>query len=98
VASAEGFALAASELGKTKMVLEVIAITALILAPRFAVLHPWDRLLLWLVVLFAVASATQYFWNFWKTLEMRGKAAPACELVILPGGKEEREKKDVAAH
>jgi CDP-diacylglycerol---glycerol-3-phosphate 3-phosphatidyltransferase len=42
VASAEGFALAASKLGKAKMVFQVIAITALILAPRFAFLHPWD--------------------------------------------------------
>ena len=98
VASAEGFALAASGLGKTKMVFQVIAITALILAPRFSFLHPWDKGMLWLVVFFAIISATQYFWNFWKTWEARGRQAHAPQMVILPGGKDEREKKDAAAH
>ena len=50
IASAEGFTIQASALGKTKMVLQVVAVCALILGARHAVLHPLSTVLLWLVV------------------------------------------------
>ena len=65
IASAAGFMLEVSELGKTKMVFQVVAITVIILeGHRFQVLHPLGKVLLWAVVLFALVSAAQYFWNF----------------------------------
>ncbi len=65
IASAAGFMLEVSELGKTKMVLQVVAITVIILeGHRFQGLHPLGKILLWAVVLFALVSAAQYFWNF----------------------------------
>lgn len=73
IASAEGFTIAASLLGKTKMVLQVCAVAALILGAR----HPWFKplalLLLWLVVISALVSAAQYFLRFWGTLDDRIK-------------------------
>src|SRR5689334_18388807 len=71
IASAEGYVLQASELGKAKMVLQVVAITAIILEPRYRILNGWAIVLLWLVVVFAVASAVQYFWSFWKMTDGR---------------------------
>jgi len=66
IAAAAGFIVEASELGKTKMVLQVVAITVIILeGHRFQSLHPLGKILLWAVVLSALASAAQYFWNFW---------------------------------
>ncbi len=50
IASAEGFTIPASALGKTKMVLQVIAVCAVILAAKHAVFRPLGVLLLWLVV------------------------------------------------
>jgi CDP-diacylglycerol---glycerol-3-phosphate 3-phosphatidyltransferase len=100
VASAEGFVLGASELGKTKMVLQVIAITAIVLERRYPVLTRWGLLLLWLVVLFALASAAQYFWSFWTRLGASVKERAARSAVVLParGREREEEEKDVAAH
>ncbi|MCL4522672.1 MAG: CDP-diacylglycerol--glycerol-3-phosphate 3-phosphatidyltransferase [Acidobacteria bacterium] len=73
IASAEGFTIAASTLGKTKMVLQVIAVCALILGAKYTVLHQLSLLLLWLVVLSAIASAVQYFMKFWTKVDDRVK-------------------------
>ena len=98
IASAEGYVLQASELGKTKMVLQVAAITAIVLEPRYRVLNRWAIVLLWLVVVFALASAAQYFWGFWKTMDVRVQRRAARPAVIVRAGEQEREERDVAAH
>ncbi len=87
IASAEGFTIQASALGKTKMVLQVVAVCAVILGARHAVLHPLSTVLLWLVVVSAVASAVQYFLKFWNQVDDRVKQRRR-RLMIL-----EREKK-----
>ena len=95
ISSAEGFALEASELGKTKMVMQVIAVVVIVLGQRYAVLHLWGRILLWLVLLFALASAAQYFGDFWRNLPGARKAAR--RLQVLRAIEEERKGKDGAA-
>jgi len=97
IASAEGFALEASDLGKTKMVLQVVAITVIVLERRYPSMHPLGELLLWVVVVFALASAGQYFRSFWKKLDVRVKRQPRRPLVVLRVGDKEQEEKDVAA-
>jgi CDP-diacylglycerol--glycerol-3-phosphate 3-phosphatidyltransferase len=97
VASAEGFAIEASELGKTKMVFQVIAITVIVLERRLPVLDPLGELLLWVVVVFALASAMQYFWSFWRKLDVRVKQRPSRPLVVLRAGKKQEEEKDAPA-
>jgi CDP-diacylglycerol---glycerol-3-phosphate 3-phosphatidyltransferase len=73
IATAEGFTIAASTLGKTKMVLQVCAAAVLIGGAR----HEWMKeiglVLLWLVVISAVVSAAQYFYRFWSQLDDRIK-------------------------
>ena len=99
IASAEGYVLEASELGKTKMVLQVVAITVIILeSRRFPILRPLGKVLLWTVVVFAVASAAQYFWNFWTRLDERVKHRAARRAMVMETGEQEPEEKDVAAH
>jgi CDP-diacylglycerol--glycerol-3-phosphate 3-phosphatidyltransferase len=71
IASAEGFTIAASKLGKTKMVLQVIAVSVVILAGKLSFLKPLALVLLWLVVLSAVASAVEYFLRFWSQVDER---------------------------
>jgi CDP-diacylglycerol--glycerol-3-phosphate 3-phosphatidyltransferase len=73
IASAEGFTIAASVLGKTKMVLQICAVAVLILGERHPSLKPLALLLLWLVVLSALVSAAQYFLRFWSHLDDRIK-------------------------
>ena len=74
VAAAEGFAVAVSELGKAKMVLQVCAVSLLVLSTRYQNLKIWGTVALWLVVAFALVSAVQYFIGFWRNLDERVKA------------------------
>ena len=73
IASAEGFTIAASTLGKTKMVLQVCAAAVLIGAARRPSLSWIGLALLWLVVASALVSAGQYFYRFWSQLDDRIK-------------------------
>jgi CDP-diacylglycerol--glycerol-3-phosphate 3-phosphatidyltransferase len=73
IASAEGFTISASTLGKTKMVLQVCAVAVLIAEARHPFLHFTARVLLWLVVVSALVSAAQYFLRFWGQLDDRIK-------------------------
>jgi CDP-diacylglycerol---glycerol-3-phosphate 3-phosphatidyltransferase len=98
IASAEGFTMPASELGKTKMVLQVVAITVIVLERRYPRLRPLGDVFLWLVVGIALLSAAEYFWAFWKKLDARLKQpAAAGRVVVIRGGEKEQGKKDAAA-
>ena len=73
IASAEGFTIPASALGKTKMVLQVLAVCALILGEKHVAVRVLGTILVWLMVASAVASAFQYFLNFWSQVDDRVK-------------------------
>ncbi len=92
IASAEGFTIQASALGKAKMVLQVLAVAAIILGARHEPFRLVGALLLWLVVVSAIASAIQYFMRFWSQVDDRVKQRRRLGLL-------ERRKKrqDVAA-
>ena len=73
IASAEGFTIEASTLGKTKMVLQVCAVAVLIAGAGHRAGLPWlywlAQALLWLVVISALVSAAQYFLRFWSHVD-----------------------------
>ena len=71
IASVEGLVIPASPLGKTKMILQVLAGCAVILTAKYTALHLLGMVLLWLVVLSAVASAAHYFQMFWSQIDIR---------------------------
>ena len=73
IASAEGLTIAASSLGKAKMALQVVAACTVIMSRRYPALHNIGYSLLWLVVIFAVLSAFQYFLRFWSQVDERVK-------------------------
>ena len=83
IASSEGFTIDASELGKIKMAMQVLAITLIILCNKFSWLHPFSKLALWLVVIFALVSAIDYFRKFWKKVDDRVKARQKRKLITL---------------
>jgi CDP-diacylglycerol--glycerol-3-phosphate 3-phosphatidyltransferase len=97
IASAEGFALEASELAKTKMVFQVVAITVIVLEQRYPRVRPLGEVLLWMVVVFALASAAQYFGHFWKGLDVRVKRRARRRLMVIRSDEKVPEEKDVAA-
>jgi CDP-diacylglycerol--glycerol-3-phosphate 3-phosphatidyltransferase len=93
IASAEGFTIQASTLGKTKMVLQVLAACAVILGAEHAILKPTALVLLWLVVISAVLSAVQYFMKFWNQVD--GSIKQRRKLRLLERIEREKKMQDV---
>src|SRR5437868_235812 len=69
IAAAEGYTIRASDLGKTKMFSQVVAISCMLLSVRHPNLATAGLFLMWLVVFFAVASAISYFAKFWHKVD-----------------------------
>ncbi len=107
IAAAEGYTIEASDLGKTKMVMQVVAVGFLLAAagpaPRFWwFLEPYWFVIrwigmaaVWLVVVFAVVSAVDYFRKFWRRVDIRFKTRRRRERLLLL---RKRRKQNVAAH
>jgi CDP-diacylglycerol---glycerol-3-phosphate 3-phosphatidyltransferase len=92
IASTQGFAISASELGKIKMVAQVLAITLLILGHQeIPVLYPLGQYALYAVVLFAIVSAIDYFRTFWNQIDGRFKAQERQRTVL----NQKRARRDV---
>jgi CDP-diacylglycerol--glycerol-3-phosphate 3-phosphatidyltransferase len=71
IASTEGLLIPASALGKTKMILQVLAGSTVILTANHPSLRTLGTILLWLVVISAVISAVHYFQMFWSQINSR---------------------------
>ncbi len=83
IAAAEGFTIQASELGKSKMVSQILAVALLILGVQHEELR-WPALaMMWLMVGFALASGTQYFLRFWNKLDRNVKTHRRRELLAM---------------
>ncbi len=83
IAATEGFTIKASELGKTKMVLQVAAISLVMLSAHWPALAPLTTVLLWAVVVFGLVSAMDYFRKFWRKLDDGIKNRRRRELLLL---------------
>jgi CDP-diacylglycerol--glycerol-3-phosphate 3-phosphatidyltransferase len=71
IAAQQGVTIAASPLGKTKMITQVIAISLLIIAYELGEFRFTSELALWLVMLFALVSGVDYFIRFSRAV-LRG--------------------------
>ena len=69
IAAAEGYTIQASDLGKTKMITQVIAICMVLLSIKWQQLSGFAMLWMWGVVIFGIASAVQYFRKFWRMVD-----------------------------
>ena len=80
IAASEGFTIEASELGKFKMLIQIVSVVATILALHWDI---WDfgffimpvrliaHLAIWFMVAVSVISAVDYFAAFWKKIDKR---------------------------
>ena len=82
IASAEGLIIPASPLGKTKMVLQVLAGCIVIFSSTHPSFNLLARVLLWMVVISAVASAVHYFLMFWNQVDDRIKQRRSIEIIL----------------
>ncbi len=93
IASSAGYTIKASDLGKTKMVFQVLAISLVILSMRFPALVEIARWSMWVVVFFSIASAFSYFAKFWGKVDAHVKANRRRQFLVL----ERRRKRARAA-
>jgi CDP-diacylglycerol--glycerol-3-phosphate 3-phosphatidyltransferase len=68
IAAQQGVTIAASPLGKTKMISQVIAISLLIVSYELGEFRFTSELALWLVVLFSLVSGVDYFLKFARSV------------------------------
>src|ERR1039458_7600056 len=73
IAAAEGYTIRASDLGKTKMFCQVVAISVMLLSVRHPALTGAALVLMWIVIVFAIVSAVSYFRKFWRKVDQRIK-------------------------
>ena len=83
IAAAEGYTIKASELGKTKMVAQVAAVSLVMLSMRWKGLRPVAVAGLWGVVFFSLASAVDYVRKFWRGIDEKVKLRRRRELLRL---------------
>src|ERR1017187_1674186 len=83
IAAAERYTIKASDLGKTKMFAQVVAISCMLLAVRHPALLMPGMVLMWIVIVFAIVSAVSYFRKFWRKVDARIKNRRRRELLIM---------------
>ena len=84
IASVEGLVIPASPLGKTKMILQVLAGCAVILTAKHPALMLLGTVLMWSVVISAVASAAHYFQMFWNQIDIRVQQRRSGMILVKP--------------
>jgi len=101
IAASEGFTIQASELGKFKMLVQIISVVAVILARRW---HEWPVgsslifpvywiawLAIWFMVLLSLVSAVDYFIAFWSRIDQHSEKRRKRRAFVLA----RRRKRDV---
>ena len=91
IAAAEGYTIQASDLGKTKMITQVVAISMVLVSNRWTGLQSFAMLWMWGVVVFGIASAVEYFRKFWRKVDSSIKYRRRKELLRI-----ERQRKRMA--
>jgi len=93
IAAAESYTIRASDLGKTKMLAQVAAVSCLLVSVRHPQLHQPGIWMMWGVIFFALLSAVSYFRKFWRKVDEHVKLRRRRELLLL-----ERKRQREAMH
>ncbi len=83
IAASAGYTIQANDLGKTKMVFQVLAISLVILSMRYPELTELARWSMWVVVFFSIASALSYFAKFWGKVDAHVKENRRRQFLVL---------------
>lgn len=92
IAAAEGYTIKAGELGKSKMVMQVLGIALVMLSIRWSHLHPYALAAMWAMVVFGLASAVDYFRKFWRKVDTSIKLRRRRELILMERQKRRLQK------
>ncbi|MFL6450752.1 MAG: CDP-diacylglycerol--glycerol-3-phosphate 3-phosphatidyltransferase [Bryobacteraceae bacterium] len=96
IAAAEGYTIKAGELGKSKMMLQVLGVVLIMLSIRWPNLHAPAIATMWAVVIFGLVSAVDYFRKFWKKVDLSIKLRRRNELLALERQKRRLQKAAVS--
>jgi CDP-diacylglycerol---glycerol-3-phosphate 3-phosphatidyltransferase len=88
IAATAGYLIRASELGKTKMFAQVVAVSMVLVGMHWRVLAPAAMVFMWCVAGVSILSAVAYFRKFWRKVDDGIKRRRRLELLLL-----EREQK-----
>ena len=83
IAAAEGYTIKAGELGKSKMMLQVLGVALVMLSIRWPQIRFYALAVMWGVVLFGLASAIDYFRKFWGKVDASIKLRRRHELLTM---------------
>ena len=83
IAAAEGYTISAGELGKTKMVMQVVGVTLAMFSIHWHNLLTSALIAMWAMVIFSIASAVDYFRKFWRKVDTSIKLRRRNELIQL---------------
>ncbi len=97
IAAAEGYTIKANDLGKTKMVSQVVAISCVMAGRRIPSLQWWGMALMWVVVFFALLSAVTYFRKFWHKVDESIQNRRRRELLVLERRRQRNERRQRGA-
>jgi CDP-diacylglycerol--glycerol-3-phosphate 3-phosphatidyltransferase len=94
VAATEGFAIQARDLGKLKMVVQIVAVVATILAHGW---YEWNffgfivgveliaRISIWFMLVVSLLSGVDYFVAFWDRVDRSARRQPGAVVAVKPG-------------
>jgi len=83
IAAASGYTIKASDLGKTKMVAQVVSVSLVMMSVRNPTLTSYALIGMWVVVFFSVVSAVMYFLKFWRKVDIEVKSRTRRDLLRM---------------
>jgi CDP-diacylglycerol---glycerol-3-phosphate 3-phosphatidyltransferase len=92
IAASEGITIKAGELGKSKMVLQVVGIGLVLMSKRWPGIHLIAIGTMWAVVIIALVSAVDYFRKFWTGIDVNVKQRRRHELLVMERQKRRLER------
>jgi len=92
IAAAEGYTIRASDLGKSKMVTQIVGVSMVMLSIRWPRIRIYSLWAMWAVVIFSVWSAVDYFRRFWGKVDSSIKLRRRNELLMLERQKRRLER------
>ncbi len=98
IAAAEGYTIKAGELGKSKMMFQVLGVALVMLSARWSALRPYALGAMWAVVIFGLASAVDYFRKFWRKVDMSIKLRRRHELLTMERQKRRLQRAEKTGH
>jgi CDP-diacylglycerol--glycerol-3-phosphate 3-phosphatidyltransferase len=92
IAAAEGYTIKAGDVGKWKMVFQVIGVALVMMSIRWSGLRPYAMTAMWAVVIFGVWSAADYLRKFWRKVDASVKLRRRNELLTMERAKRRIER------